>query len=68
MNEIPIRWRIICEYYDAETGDLITKHNATRNYIVQKTESQKEFNHVGTACTIKIQKICIKNPQLKLEL
>lgn len=68
-NTIPvIKWSTIKEWYDTETGLQITRTVAERDYKVLKTESQKTFNNTRTRCTIKIQKICIKNPQLKLDL
>lgn len=63
-----IAWSTIKEWYDAETGDQITRAVAEREYYVLKTESQKTFNELRTRCIIKIQKICAKKPQLKLDL
>lgn len=51
-----------------ETGLQVSRTIAEREYKVIKTESQKTFTNNGTRCIIKIQKICVKNPQLKLDI
>lgn len=60
------QWTTVVEYYDTEDGMQLTKNNATRNYIVVKTEKITTYNHLKTKGYVTIYKQCRKQPQRKL--
>lgn len=68
MTHPVITWTTSVEHYDMKTGMQITKHNATNNYYVVKTDKITEFNKNKTKGNVKIYKSCSLKPQLKLEI
>ena len=65
-TERGMRWKSKTIYVDEETGEQLTKHNATNNYIYMSIDKHVSFNDNKTCGFIEYTKKFRKNPQIKL--
>jgi len=61
-----IHWTSNSKYVDTETGEEITKYNATRNYITKKIKKHVKINDIKTKGHIEYVHECRRNPQREL--
>lgn len=59
-----IKWYTTNEYVDVETGEIITKSKAEREYII--TRKTKEYKNNGKYNEIKISNECRRDNQLTI--
>lgn len=60
-----INWHSQIIYVDLETGEVISKEDAIREYIIKRTK--KETHVYKTTGTIKYTNECWRSPQLKIQ-
>lgn len=59
-------WITVTEFVDKETGEIITRKNAEKNYnILSTTKKYEASKHYNVA---KYIKLCGISPQLKLKI
>lgn len=61
---VKIKWYTVVERVDVETGEIITKWEAERNYRVKNREIKTE--NKGTHGIKTILQMCEKNKQIRL--